>query len=162
MQELLLKLQNNERLNYDEGVKLWDLDLFSLGQIANKIRIKKHGKKVFFNVNRHINPSNLCADTCKFCAFSAHRKNENAYTMSFDEIMSIARDAINRGIKELHIVSAHNPFIKPNETFKIFKQIKKEFPHIHLKAMTAAEVDFMARKFKLSYENILDEMIEAA
>lgn len=161
MQELLLKLQNNERLNYDEGVKLWDLDLFSLGQIANKIRIKKHGKKVFFNVNRHINPSNLCADTCKFCAFSAHRKNENAYTMSFDEIMSIARDAINRGIKELHIVSAHNPFIKPNETFKIFKQIKKEFPHIHLKAMTAAEVDFMARKFKLSYENILDEMIES-
>ena len=159
MQELLEKLANKQRLNYDEGVKLWNLDLFSLGQTANKIREQKHGKKVFFNVNRHINPSNLCADTCKFCAFSAHRKNENAYTMSFDEIMSVARDAANRGIKELHIVSSHNPFTKPEQTFKVFRQIKSEFPHIHIKAMTAAEVDYMSRKFKLSYEEVIDEMI---
>ncbi|MBQ3675681.1 MAG: aminofutalosine synthase MqnE, partial [Campylobacter sp.] len=76
MLELIEKLENQVRLNFDEAVKLWDLDLFELAKFANLIREQKNGKKVYFNSNRHINPSNFCADTCKFCAFSAHRKNE--------------------------------------------------------------------------------------
>ena len=97
--DIIKKLENNERLNYDEALNLWDLDLFELAKFANAIRIAKNGKKVYFNSNRHINPSNLCADTCKFCAFSAHRKNEKqSYTMSEDEIMAIVADVAGRGI----------------------------------------------------------------
>lgn len=113
--EILEKLQSGERLNYEDGVKLWDLDLFDLGKFAFAIRKEKNGKNVYFNANRHINPSNLCADTCKFCAFSAHRKNENAYTMSDDEIMRIVDETVARGTKEIHIVSSHNPFVTPQQ-----------------------------------------------
>lgn len=84
---LIEKLKSGDRLNFNDGVKMYDMDLFELGTFANAKREKMHGKKVFFNVNRHINPTNLCSDVCLFCAFSAHRKNEKAYTMSHEEIM---------------------------------------------------------------------------
>ena len=78
MKNLVEKIKNKKRLNYDESLGLYELDLYTLGSLANERRIKLHGNKVFYNLNRHINPSNLCADTCKFCAFSAHRKNEKS------------------------------------------------------------------------------------
>ena len=77
MQNLLKALENDERISEQDAYKLYDLDLFSLAKFAQKKREKLHGKKVYFNINRHINPTNICADTCKFCAFSAHRKNPN-------------------------------------------------------------------------------------
>ena len=76
MQELLKKLENGARLDFEDGVALYEMDLFELGKFASLRREKLHARKVFFNVNRHINPTNLCADTCLFCAFSAHRKND--------------------------------------------------------------------------------------
>lgn len=161
MKNIIEKIKNNERLNYDESLRLYELDLYTLGSLANERRVALHGNKVFYNLNRHINPSNLCADTCKFCAFSAHRKNDNSYTLSFDEIMEIAAQAQKSGADEVHIVSSHNPFIKPDETFGVFKAIKQKFPSLHIKAMTAAEIDFMSRKFALSYEQVIDKMIES-
>ena len=115
------KLNSGERLNYDEGVALWDLDLFELAKYADAIRQAKNGKKVYFNSNRHINPTNLCADTCKFCAFSAHRRNDGAYTMSHEEIMKIVDDTVKRGTKEIHIVSSHNPTVTWQWYLEIFK-----------------------------------------
>ena len=107
---LIEKLENNERLSYEDGVALYELDLFTLGHYANMRRRARHGNKAFFNINRHINPTNICKDICKFCAFSANRKNPNPYTMSHEEILSILDDSVtNRGITEVHIVSAHNP-----------------------------------------------------
>lgn len=161
MKNLVEKIKNKQRLNYDESLGLYELDLYTLGALANERRVELHGNKVFYNLNRHINPSNLCADTCKFCAFSAHRKNENSYTLSFDEIMQIAQNAQEGGADEVHIVSAHNPFIKPDETFGVFRAIKQKFPSLHIKAMTAAEIDFMSRKFNLSYEQVIERMIES-
>ena len=159
---LIQKLENNIRLDFNDGVKLWDLDLFDLAKFANKIRTQKNGKKVFFNSNRHINPSNLCADTCKFCAFSAHRKNEKqSYTMSKDEIMEIVASSVKRGAKEVHIVSSHNPYIKPEWFFDLFSTIKSNFPNLHIKAMTAAEIDFFKRKWKMPYEETLNLMIQS-
>jgi len=96
------------RINFDEALALYDLDLFELGEMADKIRQEKFGKKTYFNINRHINPTNICADICKFCAYSANRKNPNPYTMSHEQIMDIVKDVEARGIKEVHIVSAHN------------------------------------------------------
>lgn len=157
---LIQKLKNHERLNIDDGVALYDLDLFTLGKYAASDRERRHGKKVFFNINRHINPTNICADVCKFCAFSAHRKNPNPYKMSLDEILDIASKAISSGAKELHIVSAHNKDDGWEWYMNAFAAIKKHHPNVHIKALTAAEVDFISRTYNLSYEEVIHKMLE--
>ena len=83
---ILEKLENNERLNYEDAIKLYDLDLFTLAHYANNIRTQKHGKKTYFNINRHINPTNVCKDVCQFCAYSASRKNPNQYIVTGKQI----------------------------------------------------------------------------
>ena len=141
--------------------KLYDKELFELGEMANEIREKRFGKKTYFNINRHINPSNICKDVCKFCAFSAHRKNPNPYTLSIEECVNIAKNAYKKGAKEVHIVSAHNPNVGYEYYMNIVKEIKKEIPSIHIKAFTAAEVNFLSELSNKSYEEVLDDMIEA-
>ncbi|MDR1451872.1 MAG: aminofutalosine synthase MqnE [Helicobacteraceae bacterium] len=144
---------------FDEALKLYDLDLFELGARADTIRRAYHQDKVFYNKNRHINPTNICVDRCKFCGFSAHRKNPNPYSMNIDEIAKTAAAAWQRGAKEAHIVGAHNKKLGLDWYFDMFAAVKKAAPNIHLKAMTAAEVDFLARTYNLSFEEILDRMI---
>lgn len=158
--DILNKLQSSQRLSYDDALKLYDLDLFDLAKFADEIRQKFNAKKVYFNANRHINPTNYCADVCQFCAFSSHRKNKNSYTMSHDEIMQIVDDTVKRGTKEIHIVSAHNPNVSWQWYFEIFRKIKQKYPFLHVKAMTAAEVDWISRKFGFSYNEVIDKMIE--
>lgn len=160
MTKLIKELENERRISEDEAYKLYDLDLFTLAKFAHKKRSTLHGKKVYFNINRHINPTNICADTCKFCAFSAHRKNPNPYLMSHGEIMAVVDEAVGRGIKEVHIVSAHNKDTSWQWYLGIFKMIKQKYPHLHIKAMTAAEIDFLKRRWKLSYEESIERMIE--
>ena len=160
MKKLIEKVKNRESLNLKEGVKLYELDLTTLGELANEIREEKFGKKTYFNINRHINPTNTCKDICKFCAFSANRKNPNPYTMSIDEIVSIAKNAYQKGAKEIHIVSAHNPNAGLDWYLGMFKEIKKELPQIHIKALTAAEINFLSEEYNLTYEEIIDRMIE--
>jgi len=142
-------------------LKLYELELFEIGENAYKIREKKFGKKTFFNINRHINPSNICKDICKFCAFSANRKNPNPYTLSIKECVDIAKNAYSKGAKEVHIVSAHNPEVGYEYYMNIVKEIRKELPNIHIKAFTAAEVNFLSELSGKSYEEVLDDMIEA-
>ncbi|MDA7817563.1 aminofutalosine synthase MqnE [Sulfurimonas sp.] len=148
------------RVTFDDALELYNRDLFELGEIADGIRKEKHGKKTYFNINRHINPTNICADVCKFCAYAANRKNPNPYTMTHDEIMQTVKEVDARGAKEVHIVSAHNPDTGLNWYLDIFKRIKAEYPHIHVKALTAAEVDFLARHYGKTYDEILDLMVE--
>ena len=157
---LIDKIKRND-FSFEDAVKLYDLDLFELGKEANKIREERFGKKTYFNINRHINPSNICKDVCKFCAFSAHRKNPNPYTLSIEECVEIAKNAYNKGAKEVHIVSAHNPHVGYDYYMNIVKEIKKELPSIHVKAFTAAEVNFLSELSNKSYEEVLDDMIEA-
>ncbi len=157
---LIDRIKSGE-FSFEDAVKLYDLELFELGEVANKIREEKFGKKTYFNINRHINPSNICKDVCKFCAFSAHRKNPNPYTLSIDECVDIAKQAYNKGAKEVHIVSAHNPHVGYEYYMNIVKNIKKEIPDIHIKAFTAAEVNFLSELSNKSYEEVLDDMIEA-
>ena len=160
MREIVEKLENGERLDFEEGLKLYDLDIFTLGKFAFDKRYKLYGKKSFFNINRHINPTNICKDICKFCAFSANRKNPNPYTMSHEEILNIVKESYKKGIKEVHIVSAHNDKVGLEWYLGIFKKIKENFPQIHIKALTAAEVNFLAKEYGLSYEKIIDLMIQ--
>jgi len=155
------KLEKNIRLDFEDGVKLYDLDVITLGYYANKIREQKHQKKTYFNINRHINPTNICKDVCQFCAYSATRKNPNQYTLTHEEMIQTVRNSSKNGIKEVHIVSAHNPHTGLQWYMDIFKKIKKEFPSIHIKALTAAEIHFLSSEYNLSYEELIDTMIQS-
>jgi len=158
---IIEKLENNERLSYEDAIKLYDLDLFTLASYANKIREEKHGKKTYFNINRHINPTNICKDVCQFCAYSASRKNPKPYTLKHEEIMDIVETSSKNDIKEVHIVSAHNPQTGLEWYLDIFRKIKEKYPQIHIKALTAAEIHFLSEEYNLSYEDIISKMIES-
>ena len=157
---LLDKLENNQRLDFADGLKLYELDLITLGKYANKIREQKFGKKTYFNVNRHINPTNICKDVCQFCAYSASRKNPNPYIMNHDEILNIIKQSLSNNITEVHIVSAHNPNAGLQWYLDIFKKIKSSYPTLHIKALTGAEINFLSETYNKSYEEIIDLMIE--
>ncbi len=158
--DLITKVRNRERLTQEEGEALYELDLYTLGELADEIRKEKHGNKSYFNINRHINPTNVCADVCKFCAYSATRKNPNQYTLSHEQILDIATASIEKGAKELHIVSAHNPKDGVEWYMGAFRKIRAKHPDVHIKSMTAAEVDFITREYGHSYDEVLDMMIE--
>ena len=157
---IIEKLENNERLNYEDAIKLYDLDLLVLAKYASKIREQKHGKKTYFNINRHINPTNICKDVCQFCAYSASRKNPLQYTMTHEEILEIVKTSLKNDIKEVHIVSAHNPETGLQWYMDVFKKIKDNFPSIHVKALTAAEIHFLSTEYDLSYDELIAMMID--
>jgi len=154
------KFYSGERLGLEDGIELFELDIFELGKMADSIRQNRYGKKVFFNINRHINPTNICADICKFCGFSANRKNPNPYTMTHDEILDIVAGAEKRGAKEIHIVSAHNQDAGLEWYFDIFAKIKERQPQMHIKALTAAEIEFLSRAYSVSIDDVLKMMVE--
>ncbi len=154
------KLESNQRLTLEDGIKLYDMDLLELGQYASKIRENKFGRKTYYNVNRHINPTNICKDVCQFCAYSASRKNPNQYTMTHEEILDTVKNSVQNGIKEVHIVSAHNPNTGLQWYLEIFKKIKEAYPHLHVKALTAAEIHFLSQEYNKSYQEIIDMMVE--
>lgn len=154
-------LESSHDLSSQELAKLYDYDLFTLAEAANALRTERYGKKVFFNNNRHINPSNICADVCKFCAFSASRKNPNPYSMSIEEILAHAKEAYANGARELHIVSSHNPNYTYEWYMQMFRAVKSALPDIHLKAMTAAEVDYLDRISNRGYKQVLEDMANA-
>ncbi len=154
------KIKNNIRLDYEDAIKLYDMDLLQLGELASKIREDQFGRKTYYNVNRHINPTNICKDVCQFCAYSASRKNPNQYTMTHDEILNTVDNSVKNGIKEVHIVSAHNPNTGLEWYLEVFKKIKEKYPNLHVKALTAAEIHFLSEEYDKSYEEIIDLMIE--
>lgn len=160
LKSIIEKIENKERIDEQEALALYDMDMLQLGELAGAIRTQKYGKKSYFNINRHINPTNICKDTCKFCAYSATRKNPNPYTLSVDEIVNIAKGAYEKGAKEVHIVSAHNPDAGLEWYLQSFSKVKEALPDIHIKALTAAEIHFLATEYNLSYDEVVDLMVE--
>lgn len=158
--DLSAKIRAGERINFDEALSLYDMDLFELGDLAKQRRVALHGDKTYFNINRHINPTNICKDVCKFCAYSASRKNPKPYTLKHEEIMDIVDGVVARGITEVHIVSAHNPETGLEWYTTVFSKIKAKYPHLHIKALTAAEIHFLAEEYNKSYDEIIDIMID--
>jgi aminodeoxyfutalosine synthase len=158
--DIIEKIKSNQRLSLDEGVSLYDMDIYTLGELADSIRKERFSDKTYFNINRHINPTNICKDICKFCAYSATRKNPNQYTMTHEEIMDIVDSSVSNGAKEVHIVSAHNDKVGIEWYFDVFKKIKEKYPTLHIKALTAAEIHFMSTYYNKSYDEILDMMVE--
>jgi aminodeoxyfutalosine synthase len=154
------------RISADEALELFEAEeIFFLGGLASYVAEKKNGKKVFFIRNRHINPTNICVNRCRFCAFSRSKGEEGAFELSIDEIIQkISKDnpppppftkGGQGGIREVHIVGGLHPDWPFEYYLDILSMIKKNFPALHIKAFTAVEVDYMSRISGLSLEEIL-------
>lgn len=153
------KVEYGERLTFAEGIALFQTDdLNALGKLADFVRRKKHGRTTYFNVNRHFNHTNICVADCKFCGFYKRARQEGAYTHSIEEGIEIARTAVAEGATELHIVGGLNTKLPFEYYTGLFSSLKREFPALHLKALTMVELDFFARFYKMSDEEVIEKL----
>ena len=156
------KVHAGERLSFDDGMALEQhADLHFLGEHANLVRERKNGNVAYYNVNTHLNPTNVCVYRCQFCAFRADLKSPKGYVMSDEQILERARGAVGRGATELHIVGGLH-HLKGFDWYKhILEIIHAECPTLHLKAWTAVEWDWFQRLTKRPLEDLMREMIAA-
>lgn len=156
------KVFAGQRLSFDEGVYLdRHADLATLGEMANFVREAKNGNVTYYNVNQHLNPTNVCVYRCNFCAFRADLKSDRGYVMSDEQILERARNATEAGATELHIVGGlHHQ--KPFAWYKgILSLIHDHYPDLHLKAWTAVEWDWFQRLTKRPIGDLIAEMKDA-
>ena len=154
------KVAAGERLSFEDGVKLFNTnDLLTLGKLADFVNRKKNGLLVYFTVNRHINLTNLCVGTCKFCAFRKERGEKEAYELSVEEAVQKARDAGR--VSEIHIVSGLHPEWEYEKYVRFIREIKEAVPEVKIQAFTAEEIDHLCRISGKSAEEVLKELIEA-
>jgi aminodeoxyfutalosine synthase len=146
------KLDAGERLSREEGIMLFEEgSLSELGLMANLIREKRHGNKTYFNRNFHIEPTNVCVFSCKFCSYSRlYSKREEGWELSIEDMMEKVRSYDNQPITEVHIVGGVHPKMDIHFFASLLKQIKAHRPDLHIKGFTAVELDYMFRKAKLS------------
>jgi aminodeoxyfutalosine synthase len=157
------KVREGIPLDLDDGVFLYEYpDLLALGALANERREALHGDKTFFNVNFHINPTNVCVADCKFCSFARLEPDAPAaYTMSIDEVRQKLVERLHQPVTEIHIVNGlHHDldFEYYKDCLRVLKQLR---PDIHLKAYTAVEIHYFAEKYGLSYEQVLSQLRDA-
>src|SRR3954447_19267959 len=137
MAQIRAKVEAGERLTFEDGMVLeTEADLFTLGELANQVRERKNGNYTYYNVNTHINPTNVCVYRCTFCAFRADLKSPKGYVMTDEQILQRAAEAERRGATELHIVGGlHHQF--PYDWYlNVVRIIYRAHPRLHLKAYT--------------------------
>ena len=151
-----------ERLDFDDGVALYrSSDLLGVGWLANHAREKRHGDVTYFNVNRHINPTNVCVAACKLCAFGRQKRNPAAYTMSLEDAWARAGEGYAEAVSEFHIVGGLHPELDLDWFCELIAGLKTRFPQVHLKAFTMVEIGYLARRSKLSVEETLTRLRDA-
>lgn len=156
------KIENAERLTKQDAMTLMaSNDILQLGRLANSAKERKTGQQVFFNVNQHINLTNICVSRCKFCAFSRDKNDADAYAMSLDEVLEKALSARHLGITEFHIVSGLHPDLPFEYYLDSISSLKQEMPEVHIQAFTAVEIDYFAKIAKLSKRDVLLKLKEA-
>ncbi|MFL6128799.1 MAG: aminofutalosine synthase MqnE [Mycobacteriales bacterium] len=161
-QELSEKVAAGERLSYADGVDLYATDdLAWLGGLAHSVRTAKNGDRTFFNVNRHLNLTNVCAASCAYCSFQRKPGQKDAYTMRVEEAVALAKAMEPAGITELHIVNGLHPTLPWKYYPRVLRELKAALPGVALKAFTATEVHWFEEISGLSADEILDELIDA-
>jgi aminodeoxyfutalosine synthase len=156
------KVLAGTRLSFDDGLYLdQHADLFTLGELANTVRERKNGGVTYYNVNTHLNPTNVCVYRCKFCSFRADLKSPKGYVMTDEQIVGRAREATEKGCTELHVVGGLHHQLPYEWYLGIIRTIHREFPDLHLKAWTAVEWDWFERLTKRPTKELLAEMKEA-
>ncbi|MCS7203906.1 MAG: aminofutalosine synthase MqnE [Thermodesulfovibrio sp.] len=162
--EIERRVVNGERINKKEAIFLFNSDyLHAIGELAEEVSRKINQNRVYFIVNRHINPTNICVNRCRFCAFFRSPGDPDAYAMSIDEIIKNIRETEQclGYLSEVHIVSGLHPEWKFDYYLEIIREIKREFPNIGIKAFTAVEIDHFSRISGLSIEKTLEKLKDA-
>ena len=135
-------------------------DLDTIGKLANIVKQSRFGKSAFFNVNVHINQTNICTLACKFCAFRRGRKAKDAYAMEIDEYIEDLRK-YSGFVDEVHSVGGLHPEWDISHYCKLFTKVKEEFPHIHIKALTAVEIKHIAKLSNISIHETLSRLMQS-
>jgi len=152
------KVLAGKRITEEEALRLYETDdIFTLGALASHVAGKKNGRKAYFIRNRHINPTNICVNRCKFCAFSRSQGQEGAFELTIDEIIEKIgggqktagrgqkKTAAPHGFSEVHIVGGLHPEWPFEHYLNMISAIKKHFPKLHIKAFTAVEIDYFSK-----------------
>jgi aminodeoxyfutalosine synthase len=160
--ELEAKVYAGERLSREDGVALYETDdLAWLGGLAHHVRTQKNGDVVHFNVNRHLNMTNVCAASCAYCSFQRKPGEKDAYTMRIEEAVRLAKAMENDQLTELHIVNGLHPTLPWRYYPRSLRELKKALPNVALKCFTATEIHWFEKISGLSASEILDELIDA-
>jgi aminodeoxyfutalosine synthase len=156
------KVRAGKRISEEEAISLFECDdLLAVGELAALVNERKNGKRVFFNVNRHINHTNVCVNRCGFCAFSRAPGEPGAYTMGLDEIRQRAEQASAEGATEIHIVGGLHPDLPFSFYLDMLRTVRDVSPRLHVKAFTAVEIDYLMKISGLSPDETLRSLREA-
>ena len=153
------KVLAGTRLSMDDGITLYrSPDLLAVGWLANYVREKRHGNITYYNVNRHINPTNVCVAHCRLCAFGRDPNAPGAYTFALEEIYQRAEQGVREGATEFHIVGGLHPDLTFEHYLELVRGLKQRCPTVHIKAFTMVEVHYFARIARISIEEVLQKM----
>ena len=156
------KVRVGERLSFDDGVTLYRTsDLLAVGWLANLVREKLHGNVCYFNINRHINPTNVCVAHCALCAFGRDPDTPGAYTMSVEEVVETAGKDWAEAVTEFHIVGGLHPDLTFEYYLDLLRALKEKFPQVHLKAFTMVEIHYFSWITKLPIDGVLQQLKDA-
>ena len=157
------KILNKERISFEDGVLLFEKGTLGfLGALANWVREERHGNKTYFNRNFHIEPTNICVFSCKFCSYSrlyAHK--EEGWELTIEQMLDIVKKYDGQPVTEVHIVGGVHPKMNLQFFTELFKAIKAHRPDLHIKAFTPVELDYIFNKAKVSIEEGMKILHEA-
>ena len=157
------KVASDQRLTADDGLFLYqsDVPLGEVGQLANEVRERKNGNLAYYNINTHLNPTNVCVYRCTFCAFRSDLRDPKGYLMTDDQILARGQEAMDNGCTEMHIVGGlHHQ--EPYEWYvNIIRILHDAYPDLHLKAWTGVEINWFEFLAKKPVKAILEDLIEA-
>ncbi len=159
LQPIAAKVEAGERLGFADGVALYrSPDILSIGWLANQVRERLHGDLAYFNVNRHINPTNVCVASCRLCAFGRKKGAQGTYTMALKEAWATAAEGYTEAVTEFHIVGGLHPDLPLEYFLDLVVGLKERFPLVHIKAFTMVEIAFLAKRAKLSIRQVLERV----
>src|SRR6202020_3489954 len=150
------KVFARQRLGFEDGLTLYGSeDILAVGWLANWVRESMHGDTAYFNVNRHINYTNVCVAACRLCAFGRKKSSPGAYTMALEEVFNTAASGYTEAITEFHIVGGLHADLPFQYYLDLLSGLKERFPQVHLKAFTMVEIAFFARIGKTPRREVL-------
>jgi aminodeoxyfutalosine synthase len=153
------KVEAGERLSYEDGVTMFrSSDILALGYMANVVRERLHGDTTYFNVNRHINPTDVCVASCRLCAFGKKAKDPTAYTMSLEQVWEVAGKGYAEAVTEFHIVGGLHPELSLDWFCTMIAGLKERYPGVHLKAFTMVEIAYLAKRARISIRETLERL----
>ena len=162
LQPVLTKVERGERLTFDDGIALFrSSDILALGHMADIVRERLHGNVTYFNVNRHINPTDVCVASCRLCAFGKRVRDPKAYTLSLEEVWHKAGEGYTEAVTEFHIVGGLHPELTLDWYCEMLRGLKQRFPQVHLKAFTMVEIAYLAQRTKIPVRETLERLIAA-